>query len=109
MCVLHLPSLVATFFSNAPTHARPRTLGTFWGCREFLILDPSQRAQSIHPSTHPPVGPEQIAYLNRNETLFLNAMTAYIKGEPILSDTEFDALKRSLKEVRKGRTNLGGI
>lgn len=24
----------------------------------------------------------KVAYLNRNETLFLNAMSAYLKGEP---------------------------
>lgn len=36
--------------------------------------------------------------LNRNETLFLNAMQAYIKGQPILSDKDWDALKLSLKE-----------
>jgi NAD-dependent DNA ligase len=37
--------------------------------------------------------------LNRNETKFLNAMQAYMKGSPILSDKEFDDLKSSLKET----------
>jgi hypothetical protein len=31
--------------------------------------------------------------LNRQETRFLNAMSAYLKGTPIISDEEFDALK----------------
>lgn len=38
--------------------------------------------------------------LNRNETLFMNAMQAYNKGAPIISDTEFDALKISLRESK---------
>lgn len=37
--------------------------------------------------------------LNRNETLFLNAMQAYNKNTPILSDAQFDELKQSLKEA----------
>lgn len=37
--------------------------------------------------------------LNRNETKFLNAMQAYMKGKPILSDKDFDDLKASLKET----------
>lgn len=37
--------------------------------------------------------------LNRNETLFLNAMQAYAKKQPIMSDEQFDDLKRSLKEA----------
>lgn len=36
--------------------------------------------------------------LNRNETLFLNAIVAYNKGQPILSDVQFDELKKSLRE-----------
>lgn len=36
--------------------------------------------------------------LNRNETLFVNAIQAYNKGKPILSDTQFDELKSLLKE-----------
>lgn len=35
--------------------------------------------------------------LNRNETLFMNAVQAYNKGSPIISDKEFDDLKVSLK------------
>lgn len=37
--------------------------------------------------------------LNRNETMFMNAMQAYNKGTPILDDKEFDTLKESLKEM----------
>jgi len=37
--------------------------------------------------------------LSRNETLFMNAMQAYIKGNPILSDQQFDDLKLSLKNT----------
>jgi len=36
--------------------------------------------------------------LNRNETLFINAVQAYNKGKPILTNPQFDDLKRSLKE-----------
>lgn len=35
--------------------------------------------------------------LNRNETLFVNAVQAYNKGKPIMSDQQFDALKAYLK------------
>ena len=35
--------------------------------------------------------------LNRNETLFMNAIQAWNKGKPIISDSEFDELKLSLK------------
>jgi len=38
-----------------------------------------------------------IAMLNRKEMLFMNAMTAYLKGKPIISDSEFDELKKSLQ------------
>jgi hypothetical protein len=37
--------------------------------------------------------------LNRNETLFVNAMQAWNIGKPMLSDKEFDELKLSLKEA----------
>lgn len=37
--------------------------------------------------------------LKREETLFMNAMIAYRKGKPILSDAEYDELKKSLKEM----------
>lgn len=36
---------------------------------------------------------------NRNETMFMNAMTSYNRGEPILQDKEFDELKLSLRET----------
>ena len=36
--------------------------------------------------------------LNRDETLFMNAIQAYTKGKPIISDKEFDQLKLKLKE-----------
>lgn len=36
--------------------------------------------------------------LNRNETLFLNAIVAYNKGQPILTDIQFDELKTSLRD-----------
>lgn len=36
--------------------------------------------------------------LNRQETLFMNAAIAYRKGKPIISDPEYDELKRALKE-----------
>ena len=36
--------------------------------------------------------------LNRNETLFMNAIQAWNKGSPMMSDAEFDELKSSLKE-----------
>ena len=36
--------------------------------------------------------------MNRNETLFMNAIQAWNKGAPMMSDTEFDQLKSSLKE-----------
>ena len=36
--------------------------------------------------------------LNRNETLFLNAMQAYAKNQPIMSDQQFDELKQSLRD-----------
>lgn len=37
--------------------------------------------------------------LSRDETKFLNAMASYMKGEPTLSDVEFDKLKGDLKEA----------
>jgi hypothetical protein len=36
--------------------------------------------------------------MNRQETRYLAAMEAYAKGNPLLSDTEFDELKKELKE-----------
>lgn len=36
--------------------------------------------------------------LSKQEVLFLNAMGAYLKGTPIISDAEFDALKTELKD-----------
>ena len=39
----------------------------------------------------------ELVNLNRNETLFMNAMQAYNKGTPILTDPEFDELKLSLR------------
>lgn len=36
--------------------------------------------------------------LNRDETMFMNAMQAYNKGKPIISDAQFDELKTKLKE-----------
>lgn len=36
--------------------------------------------------------------LNRQETLFMNAVMAYRKGTSIISDSEYDELKRALKE-----------
>jgi hypothetical protein len=38
--------------------------------------------------------------LNRNETLFVNAMQAYKRGKPILSDQQWDELKLSLKDSK---------
>lgn len=38
--------------------------------------------------------------LNRNETLFMNAMQAYLKGKPIISDKQWDELKISLRESK---------
>jgi len=38
--------------------------------------------------------------LSRNETLFMNAIMEYNKGTPILSNPEFDELKRSLRESK---------
>jgi len=40
----------------------------------------------------------EYATLNRQETKFLEAMSAYSRGQPILSDEEFDDLKSSLKK-----------
>ena len=37
--------------------------------------------------------------LRREETLFLNAITAYRKGKPIISDAEYDELKKTLRET----------
>ncbi len=39
-----------------------------------------------------------LVVLNRNEAKYLAAMEAYLKGKPIMDDSEFDALKRELKE-----------
>lgn len=36
--------------------------------------------------------------LNRNETLFMNAIVEYNRGTPIISDKEFDELKIALRE-----------
>ncbi len=36
--------------------------------------------------------------MNRNEAKYLAAMQAYLNGEPIMADAEFDALKATLKE-----------
>lgn len=36
--------------------------------------------------------------MNRQETKYLAAVQAYLKGKPILSDAEFDQLKSELKE-----------
>lgn len=36
--------------------------------------------------------------MNRQETQYLAAVQAYLKGEPTLSDKEFDDLKTQLKE-----------
>ena len=36
--------------------------------------------------------------LNRDESLFMNAMQAYNKGKPIITDAQFDELKTKLKE-----------
>jgi len=38
-----------------------------------------------------------VIFLTRNETLFLNAMSAYMKGQPIMTDEEFDTLKAELR------------
>ena len=38
--------------------------------------------------------------MNREETLFMNAVIAYKKGKPIISDAEYDALKLSLRETK---------
>ncbi|CEL96611.1 unnamed protein product [Vitrella brassicaformis CCMP3155] len=38
-----------------------------------------------------------VIFLTRNETLFLNAMSAYMKGQPIVTDEEFDTLKAELR------------
>lgn len=38
--------------------------------------------------------------LNRKEARFLAAQQAYLKGEPVMGDEEFDELKRELKEER---------
>jgi len=40
-----------------------------------------------------------LVVLNRNEAKYLAAMEAYLKGKPIMDDTEFDTLKRELKEA----------
>lgn len=39
----------------------------------------------------------EYATLSRNETAFLNAVSAYATGTPIMSDVEFDELKKALK------------
>lgn len=36
--------------------------------------------------------------MNRQDTKYLAAVQAYLKGQPILSDSEFDELKAQLKE-----------
>lgn len=40
-----------------------------------------------------------VVMLNRQETRFLNAMSAYLKGTPIMTDEEFDTLKAELREA----------
>lgn len=76
------------------------------------ILSPTQPAYTRTPTT--PLQPHttqdfdqlkedllwegsQVAALNRDETKFLAAMSAYLTGAPIMSDAEFDKLKASLK------------
>ena len=39
-----------------------------------------------------------VAVLNRKEAKYLAAVQSYLKGEPIISDAEFDQLKLELKE-----------
>ena len=39
-----------------------------------------------------------LVQMNRNEAKYLAAMQAYLNGEPIMNDSEFDALKSALKE-----------
>jgi hypothetical protein len=39
-----------------------------------------------------------LVQMNRNEAKYLAAMQAYLNGEPIMGDSEFDALKATLKE-----------
>lgn len=41
----------------------------------------------------------ELIEMNRKEAKYLAAMEAYLKGEPILSDEEFDSLKTELKEA----------
>ena len=36
--------------------------------------------------------------MNRKEAKYLSAMSAYLKGSPIMSDAEFDTIKADLKE-----------
>lgn len=40
-----------------------------------------------------------VVVLNRDEAKYLAAMQAYLQGKPMMSDSEFDALKRELKEA----------
>jgi len=42
----------------------------------------------------------KLVQMNRNEAKYLSAMEAYFKGDPIMSDSEFDALKATLKEEK---------
>jgi len=41
-----------------------------------------------------------VVQLNRKETTYLAAVQAYLKGQPIMSNTDFDALKAELKEEK---------
>jgi len=41
----------------------------------------------------------EVAILNRKEAKYLASMQAYLKGSPIMSDGEFDTLKKELKEA----------
>jgi hypothetical protein len=40
-----------------------------------------------------------VVVVSREESKFLAATQAYLKGEPIMDDNEFDSLKRELKET----------
>jgi hypothetical protein len=49
----------------------------------------------------------QVAVLSKDEQRFLEASLAYNKGTPVLSDSEFDALKLSLKEQGSAVATFG--
>lgn len=42
----------------------------------------------------------KLVQMNRNEAKYLAAMESYVKGEPMMNDAEFDALKSTLKEEK---------